>query len=207
MSDLRKFGGTGNKLRFTLKKASTGLPYTGLTFSSSGLIISTITDVESSAIVYAQASGNVEDITTLGTFAAPTTNKCRFKEVSPTNHPGTYEYQIADARFAVANSKRMVVTVSGVTDLLTSDYEIQLTQSDFVTLVDDLWAAVIDNGYTAKQIMELIAAEKGGQLVIVNNGDGTYTYTYKRIGDPTTTRVVATSVGPTGRSGITLTLP
>ena len=47
-------------------------------------------------------------------IAAPTATKCRFKEVDATNHPGVYEFQFADARFAVSNAKRLVISASGV---------------------------------------------------------------------------------------------
>jgi len=75
---------------------------TGLTYNTSGLIIATRADNEASATVYKQADGNIEDISTLGTFAAPTSGKCRFKEVDATNMPGIYEIQLPDARFSVA---------------------------------------------------------------------------------------------------------
>jgi len=65
--------------------STTGGAKTGLTFSSSGLIISTIADNESTATAYTQAGSTTETITTLGTFAAPTATKCRFKEVDATN--------------------------------------------------------------------------------------------------------------------------
>ncbi len=108
-------GTTSNILRVFLpdNTSTSGAGKTGLTFSSSGLIISTIADTESSATTYTQAASNIETITTNGTFAAPTSSKCRFKEVDATNHPGLYEVQIADARFAVSNAKTLFVTISG----------------------------------------------------------------------------------------------
>lgn len=128
--DIRKHSATSNIIRVALKNSSTGAPLTGLTHSSSGLIISTITDVESSATTYTQAASNIETITTNGTFAAPTSSKCRFKEVDSTNHPGLYEIQIADARFSVSNAKKLYVSISGATNLLASDYLIGLVSYD-----------------------------------------------------------------------------
>jgi len=105
---------------------STGAGKTGLTSSSSGLLISTIADNESSATVYAQGSSNIESITTLGTFAAPTSGKCRFKEVDSTNHKGIYEIQIADARYAVSSAKSLMVSISGVSGMAECDVVVPL---------------------------------------------------------------------------------
>jgi hypothetical protein len=102
---------------------------TALTSASSGLIISTITDAESMATVYTAAGATIETITTLGTYAVPTATKCRFKQVDVTNHPGLYEFQFADTRFAIANSKRLIISVNGVANLLDTDYEISLEPS------------------------------------------------------------------------------
>lgn len=130
MADLRKHSSTSNRFRFLLKHSTTGQGLTGLDHSSSGLIISTVCDNEATATVYTVAAGNVETISTLGTFATPTTNKCRFKAVDGTNHPGLYEFQFADARFSVASAQRLVISVSGATNLLGADYEVQLIQAD-----------------------------------------------------------------------------
>jgi hypothetical protein len=122
MPDIRKLGEISNIVRFLL-------PITGLTHSTSGLIISTIADVEASATAYTQAASNIETITTLGTFAAPTASKCRFKEVDNTNHPYLYEFQFTNARFAVASAKRLVTTVcnGGLSEPV--HYEIVFTPS------------------------------------------------------------------------------
>lgn len=114
-------GSTSNRLRFLLG-------VTGLTNSTTGLIISTITDNEATATVYTAAASNIETITTLGTYAAPTASKCRFKEVDATNHPGLYEIQLADARFSVSNASRLVVSVVGAAGLPSSGvhYEVDL---------------------------------------------------------------------------------
>lgn len=121
-------GFTSIILRVKIRDSSstTGAAKTGLTSSSSGLIISTIADNEATPTVYAQASSNIETITTLGTFAAPTSGKCRFKEVDATNHPGLYEVQIANARYAVTNARSVVITLSGVANMEQVDAEIQL---------------------------------------------------------------------------------
>ena len=83
---------------------TTGAGKTGLVYNSLTLKISTIKIGDASATVYSTAGNTIETITTLGTYAAPTATKCRFKEVDVTNHPGVYEIQFADARFATTDS-------------------------------------------------------------------------------------------------------
>lgn len=111
--EILKRGATSNILRVFLQDSAstTGAGKTALTSTSSGLIISTIADLEATATTYTSAATNVETITTLGTFAAPTASKCRFREVDATNFPGVYEIQIADARFAVANSTQLLISI------------------------------------------------------------------------------------------------
>jgi len=134
MPDIRANGDVSNMVRFKIRKADTGQGLTGLTISSSGLIISTICDNEDTAVDYTAAGSAIETIATLGTFVAPSSNKCRFAEVDATNHPGLYEFQFADARFAVSNAKRIVITVSGVTNLLEADYEIEFSPAASLSL-------------------------------------------------------------------------
>ena len=98
----------------------------GLTFSSSGLIISTICDNEATPTTYSAGGSTIETITTLGTYAAPTATKCRFKEVDATNFPGVYEIQIADARFNVTNARNIMISVQ-VTGGAPSFMEIQFS--------------------------------------------------------------------------------
>ena len=105
---------------------TTGGGLTGLTSSSAGLIISTIADNEATPTTYTQAGSTVETIATLGTYAAPTATKCRFKEVDATNHPGVYEIQLADARFAVASAKSLLIAISGATNCAETDAVIPL---------------------------------------------------------------------------------
>jgi hypothetical protein len=114
------------KLRQNTGGASPGNGITGLTNASTGLIISTIADTESSATVYTSAGSNVQTIATLGTYAAPSANDCRFQLVDNTNHPGIYEIQIANARFAVSGAKSLLVSITGVSGLADCDVCIPL---------------------------------------------------------------------------------
>jgi len=110
--------------------ATTGAGKTGLTSASSGLIISTIASNEETATAYTVAAGSIETITTLGTYAAPTSGKCRFKEVDATNHKGVYEIHIADARYAVSSARHLLISISGASGAAECDALIPLTQLD-----------------------------------------------------------------------------
>jgi hypothetical protein len=122
----RSTGATSNILRVKLLDSSvtTGAGLTGLTSASSGLRISTISDQEATATAYTVAGSTIETITTLGTYAAPTATKCRFKEVDATNHPGVYEIHLADARFSVSGTTQLLVSISGATNLAQCDFVI-----------------------------------------------------------------------------------
>lgn len=91
---------------------TTGAGKTGLGIASAGLNISIAADNEAAPTVYTAAGTTIETIAALGTFAAPTATKCRFKEVDAANMPGLYEIQIADARFAVASAKYVVICIT-----------------------------------------------------------------------------------------------
>ena len=159
MASLRKNSLISNIRRFKLVNSTTGNGFTGATNASTGLIVSTICDVEATATAYTAAGSTIQSITTLGTYAAPSASDCRFKEVDSTNHPGLYEFQFADARFAVTNAKQLVITVSGITSLLQADYEIQLTSTD----VDD----AIHGGMSA---IPNTAATTNGSLLTSGTG-------------------------------------
>ena len=134
--EIIKRGATSNILRVFLQDSTvtTGAGKTGLGISSTGLIISTIADVEATATTYTAAGSTIETVTTLGTYAAPTATKCRFREVDATNFPGVYEIQIADARFAVSNSTQLLISVqaTGIAPVYT---EYQLVAVDLMDTV------------------------------------------------------------------------
>jgi hypothetical protein len=109
---------------------STGAGKTGLLFSSAGLIIGTIADKEATTTAYTQAGSTIETIVALGTYSPPAATKCRFKEIDGTNHLGVYEIHLADARFAVASAKSLLVSISGAANAAECDVLIPLTQTD-----------------------------------------------------------------------------
>src|SRR3990167_4297794 len=122
----RSISGFIIRVKLLDSSVSTGAGLTGLAFNSSGLIIGTIADNEATTTAYTVAGSTIETITTLGTYAAPTATKCRFKEVDATNHKGIYEVHLADARYAVSNAKYLIVSFSGATNLAECDVCIPL---------------------------------------------------------------------------------
>jgi len=156
-----KRGATGVVLRVKIGDSTslTNGGKTGLTANSAGLVISTIADVEAAATAYSAAAGTIESIATLGTFAAPTVRKCRFREVDATNHPGIYEIQLAAARWGVSNARSLIVTVSGAAGASAVDAEVQLSGVD----VDD----AVRGGLSA-----LPAVASGGDGGLLTTGVG-----------------------------------
>jgi hypothetical protein len=153
-----------------LDSASTvGAGKTGLTKDSAGLIVSTIADNEAAPTVYAQAAGNIETIAALGTFAAPDAGKCRFREVDPINHPGLYEIQISDARWAVAGSHSAIVTLTAA-NAAQVDAEVQLDSKVVADLNDVSASAILATNIdstgaatiTVKKALEAILAVLAG---------------------------------------------
>lgn len=175
MHILRKLGSTSNMLRIMLRNASTGQGLTGLAHDTSGLIISTIADNEAAATAYTVAGSTIETISTLATFAAPTATKCRFKEVDATNHPGLYELQFADARFAVASAKCLRITITGAANLLDKEITVQLTSVDVdsaTAFVTSVVAASVTAGVTLAANQHVIT-DSGTVTTVSGNVNGT----------------------------------
>ena len=120
MSYQFKNGATGVLLQIQLydstKTASNG-GLTGLTGSSTGLIIGTRCDNEASFTTYTQAGGTIQTIATPGTYVAPSASNIRFGQIDSTNAPGLYELQILNARVAVSGAKYITITVPAVSGL------------------------------------------------------------------------------------------
>jgi hypothetical protein len=129
MKSLQPNGVTGVICRIKIADptSTTNGGKTGLAYNTSGLIISTVANNESGATAYTGA--NLDTITTLGTFggAAPAANKAGFKEVDATNHPGLYEIQIPNARYAVAGAVSLIITVGGMAGACQVECEYQLS--------------------------------------------------------------------------------
>ena len=118
------------RVKLLNSSVTTGAGLTGLTEASAGLIIAAIADNEAATATYTQAAGNIETIAALGTYAAPTAGKCRFKEVDATNHKGLYEIQLLNTRFSVASCKSLCVSISGATNCAETDVVIPLMEMD-----------------------------------------------------------------------------
>jgi hypothetical protein len=118
------------RVKILNSSVSTGAGLAGLTSTSTGLIIGVIADNEATTTSYTVAGSTIETISTLGTFAAPTSTKCRFKEVDATYHKGVYEIQIADARFAVSSAKSVLISISGATNAAETDAIVPTTDMD-----------------------------------------------------------------------------
>ncbi len=189
MKLIRKNGSTSNKIRVFLPDSSstTGAGKTGLGIASAGLIISTIADNEATATTYTAAGSTIETITTLGTFAAPTATKCRFKEVDSTNFPGVYEIQIADARFAVSSAKSLIVSIlaTGVVPTfaeidqdpgtIISNIETRLgTSANFDTVAEAV-DAISDDTQTLIGLLDTEIATINSTLSTVNSKLGSIT--------------------------------
>jgi len=129
------------RVKLLNSSVTTGAGLTGLTSASAGLIIGTIKIGEATTTAYTQAGGTIETIAALGTYAAPTATKCRFKEVDATNHPGVYEIQLADARFA--STDNLIISIHGASNLAQCDVEVQCTNlaSNLIQISGDTAAA------------------------------------------------------------------
>ncbi len=185
-----------------MKKSADGTPLTGLTIASSGLIIGTIADNEATSTAYTQAGSTIETITTLGTFAAPTATKCRFKEIDATNHPGDYEIQIADARFAVSNAKKMLVSISGFATLLATDYEVMLASVNWFSLTAFITGI---NSLAPPTNWNLLSINGSGLVDILQSAADKVWSTAARILTAGTNIVLAKGTGLTGLNDIAAT--
>jgi hypothetical protein len=171
------------RLKILDKSKTDGSGLTGLLYTSTGLQIATIADNESATTVYTVAASNVETITTLGTYAAPTASKCRFKEVDATNHPGVYELQFANARFSVSGARSLLISIKGATNCAETDALIDL--EDLNKKADALlkrdWTAV--TGEAARSILNALRflrnkwSISGGTLTVTKEDDTTSAWT------------------------------
>lgn len=109
----------------TVTDAVVGL--TGLDHESTGLRVDVIRELDAVPTSYTVAATNLETITTLGTYAAPTAGKARFKEVDATAMPGWYELHFAQALFGAGDASRFVgITLRGAADMEQVNAEVQI---------------------------------------------------------------------------------
>lgn len=107
-------GSTSNVLRLAFA-AGSSQPLTGLNpLQSNGFTLSAVADVEATTTSYVCGpTAGFQTIATLGVYAAPDAGKARLKELDSTHHPGVYELQLDDARFAVTGSKHLLISLKG----------------------------------------------------------------------------------------------
>lgn len=194
MKEILKRASVSNLHRIFIMDSSstTGQGKTSLTFASSGLNISTITDVESVAVTYTSAASGIETIPTLGTYSTPTSGTCRFKEVDATNHPGLYELQFENSRYNVTNAKKLICTISGPVNVAQVQFEIQLG-------FDVIFSELVEGSLSYIEYIRIFLAALAGK----SSGGGTNTLIFKGA-DGTTTRITATVDADGNRTAITV---
>jgi len=169
--------------------STTGGRKTAMTYATSGLACSKIRPGE--AVV---TGVTFEDITTLGTYQAPTSNAhIRFKKIDDTNWPGLYEIHLHNDWLDVTNSRRGVSFVLfGAANMMQTPVEIELTGANLNTnqLPADSLDLITIDGKTFRAALRYIAATTGG----VSSGAGTGTEEFKGL-DGSTVRVSATMTG------------
>ncbi|MDB4916806.1 MAG: hypothetical protein JWM95_4450, partial [Gemmatimonadetes bacterium] len=147
MAKLSRTRATSNNavVRVFLQDSSsaTGAGITGLTSASSGLKISLAREMDAVTTNYTVAGSTIESITTLGTYAAPTATKIRFKEIDATNWPGMYELHAAQALLGTGDTSRFLTgLVVGASNLAPCPFEVQLDTNDS----SDVYSRIGANG-------------------------------------------------------------
>lgn len=104
-----------------------------LTYLTAGLSIAVRAENQAAPTVYATSASNVQDVTTLGTYQAPSTGKARIKEISAGFQAGDYEIHLADSWYALASVRWLLLTLNGGSGAAQTDLLIELT--DTVTAV------------------------------------------------------------------------
>lgn len=105
--------------------SATGAGLTGVTNASSGLTIEERRELEATLTSYTGA--NIQSITTLGTYAAPSASSIRLKEIGD----GFYELQFLQARFGTGDASRFIFgLLKGVTNMAPCPFVIPLTAID-----------------------------------------------------------------------------
>jgi hypothetical protein len=104
MALLLPHGATEVILRFDVGVA-------GLAHDSTGLRITVISNKDPATTQYRQSESEIETVGTLGTYATPTADKCRFRAIHDTEEEGLVEIHLANSHYAVAGATTLVVTV------------------------------------------------------------------------------------------------
>jgi hypothetical protein len=209
--DIRTRGATSQMVRVFIpdNSSTTGAGKTGLTNASTNLVIAYRRE-QGATVTYTGA--NIEDITTPGTYQAPTgSTYCRFKAVDATNFPGMYEIQFHDSATifgaADASAKVQINIYEATTTALNigpNMKEIQLTAFDLQVVTESTIAAALgariaesQGNYTYDQILSILLSVLSG--VTANAGK-----TFKTPNGVATRAVVVTDAN-NNRTSMTLT--
>jgi hypothetical protein len=178
-------------------------PMVAMSYDDGYLTISVMRELDSSPTVYLGMDGDTEDITTFGTYAAPTAGKCRWKEIDGTYMPGLYEVQFEESLFNNSDASRYVqiyIMNSGITPtacVLTVELT---TFNPQETLLDE--PNGVETGLTVRNALRLISAALAGKL----SGAATTTVAIKNAIADDKTRITATVDTIGNRSAITTDL-
>ncbi|HXJ74092.1 MAG TPA: hypothetical protein VNM37_14630, partial [Candidatus Dormibacteraeota bacterium] len=135
-NDTLEYGATSTILTIWIYHSTTGAGLTALTSSSTGMILS-LQAHNGAVTAYTVAASNVETITTLRTFAQPSSGKIRFKEIDATNKPGAYEVQIRDDIVPASPAKWLELAWTGATNMLTGSQRLQMIPTNWRALSVD----------------------------------------------------------------------
>jgi hypothetical protein len=132
MQELVRRGRTSNIFHLFLPDSTSavGAGKTALTNTSTGLNIAVRRELVATVTAYTAAGNNVETITTLGTYQAPSSGKCRFKEVDATNMPGIYEIHLLNSVLDASDASRFLVGMVQATGIAPTPFRIPLTSLD-----------------------------------------------------------------------------
>lgn len=156
--------------------SAAGAGKTGLSHTSAGLMLVVKADNEATYTKYKQADSNLETITTIGTYAAPSSNKARIKEIDATDAPGMYQVMLANARWAVSGARSISGLLHGASGAAPCPFEFQL---------DPVPANMTQIADSAPAATKLCASAKTVATGVIGTGS-------------TTTSVVASSLSPVG---------
>lgn len=130
-----------------LNNSTTGAGCTGLTSSSTNLVIAFCREFDASFTTFTGA--NIETITTIGTYQAPSSSsKVRFKAVDATNAPGLYEIHVHDSATAFGSGDTSSNVIFNVLETSTTALLIGPNLCD-IPLVPWDWTDGVRLGLTA----------------------------------------------------------
>ncbi len=171
-----EYDSNSNVLRFPLYDQDTpdACPSTDISSATSGLKIEVSTDVTDGFYdQYQQSDSTLEAITTIGTYAAPTSTKARFEVIAAGSC--WYELHLPDAAFSATGgsggtveASRLYIEVSdGAAEIMDATYWVDLTPVSLDSLLSASCAAYAsDNtvGYQLCTALDAILTDTGTTL-------------------------------------------